>query len=65
MTKNGKLRTWHTGGMPGTSGIVVRRGDGVNWVVLFNCKENQDGKKLNKLLIEPFDQRLDEIKVWP
>ncbi|MBN1391199.1 MAG: beta-lactamase family protein [Sedimentisphaerales bacterium] len=61
--KDDKLRTWHTGGMPGTSGIIVRRGDGVNWAVLFNCKENPDGKKLPGLLIGLFDKRLDKVKI--
>ncbi len=63
--KDGKQRTWHTGGMPGTNGIVVRRGDGVNWVILFNSKKNHNGKKLVKLLIDPFDKRLNKIEVWP
>ncbi len=61
---NNKLRTWHTGGMPGTNTVVVRRADGVNWVVLFNRNSNKEGKKLVRIA-EPFDKVLDNVKVWP
>ncbi len=60
-----KRRTWHTGGMPGTNAILVRRADGVNWVALFNSDRNPEGKKLVRLLVGPLDKTLDAVKVWP
>lgn len=63
-SKNNR-RTWHTGGMPGTSAVLVRRADGINWVVLFNRKMSPEDEKLSKALIKPFDKVLDAVKVWP
>lgn len=60
-----RLRTWHTGSMPGTGAVLVRRADGINWVVLFNRDRGPEGEKLGKSLISPFDKVLDVIKVWP
>ncbi len=34
--------TWHTGSLDGTSTILVRRFDGLNWAVLFNCRDSDD-----------------------
>lgn len=38
-----KINTWHTGGLAGTSTLLVRRHDGYSWVVLFNSDFTADG----------------------
>src|SRR5690606_24904999 len=32
----GNVNAWHTGSLPGTYSEIVRRADGIDWVVLFN-----------------------------
>ena len=39
----GKATAWHTGLIPGTSTLLVRRWDGLNWAVLF--QRGQRGRK--------------------
>ena len=34
------LNTWHNGSLPGTSTLMVRRYDGLTWVVLFNQRDD-------------------------
>jgi N-acyl-D-amino-acid deacylase len=63
--KKGKANTWHTGGLPGTSTLLVRRHDGLDWAVLFNLARTTKGKYLaNK--IDPLVHRAaNAVKVWP
>ena len=37
------LNTWHNGSLPGTSTLMVRRYDGLDWVVLFNQRDDPSG----------------------
>jgi N-acyl-D-amino-acid deacylase len=55
----GKMNTWHTGGLPGTSTLMVRRHDGVAWVALFN--ERLRDEKLDPAL----HRAADSVKEWP
>jgi len=55
----GKLNTWHTGGLPGTSTLLVRRHDGLVWVALFN--ERLRDEKLDPSL----HRAADTMKDWP
>jgi N-acyl-D-amino-acid deacylase len=56
---------WHTGGLSGTSTLLVCRADGIDWAVLFNGDADKQGKAfagtIDPLLHEPADQ----IKDWP
>lgn len=40
--KDGRANYWHAGGMPGTTGLLVRRWDGLSWAVLFNQRSPDD-----------------------
>lgn len=40
---NGMRNTWHGGSLPGTSTLLVRRRDGLNWCVLFNQRDDASG----------------------
>ena len=55
----GKINTWHTGGLPGTSTLMVRRHDGLVWVALFN--ERLRDEKLDPGL----HRAADSVKEWP
>ena len=39
-TAGSGLNTWHNGSLTGTSTLMVRRSDGLNWVVLFNQRDD-------------------------
>ncbi len=38
------LNAFHSGALPGTSTMLVRRSDGFNWAILFNCRRTLGGK---------------------
>lgn len=60
-----RVNTWHNGSLPGTSTLLVRRHDGLNWAVLFNTRDGSNGKNL-ATLIDPFVHRaVDRVKEWP
>ena len=58
MGASGRLRksavelanTWHSGLIAGTSTLLVRRVDGLNWAVLFNTEANPKGEALSGLI---------------
>jgi N-acyl-D-amino-acid deacylase len=61
----GAIDTWHTGSLDGTSTILVRRSDGLCWVVLFNARENRKGQTLAKLIDPLVHHAADKVKQWP
>ncbi|MFQ5731951.1 MAG: penicillin-binding protein, partial [Planctomycetaceae bacterium] len=50
------INTWHTGSLPGTSTILVRRHDGLSWVVLMNRRQTPFGNHAAQL-IDPLVHR--------
>jgi len=62
--KDGKANYWHAGSLPGTSTLLVRRHDGVSWVILFN--QRSDDKKLPDSEIDPALHRAaNAVTDWP
>jgi N-acyl-D-amino-acid deacylase len=61
----GKATTWHMGLLSGTSTLLVRRADGLNWAVLFNTDANADGKQPADLIDSPMHTAADAVKKWP
>jgi CubicO group peptidase (beta-lactamase class C family) len=62
--KSGR-NTWHSGGISGTSTLLVRRSDGLNWAVLFNTDEDPKGKAPADLIDPLVHKAADAVKVWP
>ncbi|HEY8506498.1 MAG TPA: serine hydrolase domain-containing protein [Gemmataceae bacterium] len=63
--EKGEQNHFHTGSLDGTSTILVRRADGLNWAVLFN-RRNGRGRKALASLIDPLvHEAADEVKEWP
>jgi CubicO group peptidase (beta-lactamase class C family) len=56
----GERNTWHDGSLPGTYTLMVRRRDGVGWVILFN-KRGQGFGAIDALL----HQAADRVDAWP
>jgi N-acyl-D-amino-acid deacylase len=61
----GKANTWHTGLIAGTSALLVRRWDGLNWAVLFNTEANPKGDVLSGLIDGPMHHAANAVKAWP
>lgn len=60
----GKANYWHNGSLPGTSTLLVRRWDGLSWVVLFN--QRSDDPKLSDGDIDgALHRAADAVKQWP
>ncbi|MFO0954640.1 MAG: serine hydrolase domain-containing protein [Isosphaeraceae bacterium] len=57
--------TWHTGSLPGTSTILVRRWDGLSWAVLFNTRDDPGGQFLAGKIDPLVHQAADAVKEWP
>lgn len=56
---------FHAGALDGTATLLVRRGDGLNWAVLFNTRNDPAGNYLG-YGIDPYLHRAaDKVKEWP
>ncbi|MDG2219939.1 MAG: serine hydrolase [Rubripirellula sp.] len=59
-----KINHWHTGSLPGTSTILIRRHDGKNMVALMNCRTSPSsdrlGRAIDQLLHRATNASLDQ-----
>ncbi|MBC8869257.1 MAG: serine hydrolase [Planctomycetes bacterium] len=62
---DGKLNRWHTGSLPGTATLLVRRHDGRNWVVLMNARMSPQTSHLGGAIDSLVHQAADEVTAWP
>ncbi len=60
-----KANHWHTGGFSGTSTLLVRRHDGLNWAVLFNTRSGPAGKALASMIDPLVHRAANAVKTWP
>ena len=59
----GRRNSWHTGSLPGTSTILIRRHDGLQLAVLFNSRVSPHVDHLTRALDTPaLHQAMDETK---
>ena len=63
--REGKANTWHAGGLPGTSSLLVRRHDGLHWAVLFNARRGPKGEHLSQEIDPLLHQAAAKVKSWP
>lgn len=61
----GGANTWHTGLIAGTSTILVRRVDGLNWAVLFNTDADAKSKILADLIDPLVHTAAGAVTLWP
>jgi CubicO group peptidase (beta-lactamase class C family) len=60
----GKANYWHSGSLPGTATLLVRRHDGLSWAAVFNQRSNDP--KLPDTAIDPALHRAaDAVQEWP
>ena len=62
--QGGRHNAWHSGSLPGTSTLLVRRGDGLSWVVLFN-QRSSNGKLPDGAIDSALHRAAAAVKEWP
>ncbi|MBX9790412.1 MAG: beta-lactamase family protein [Pirellulales bacterium] len=65
VSDRGKFNAWHTGSLDGTSTLLVRRHDGLNWAVLFNVRDGASGKRMSLGADRWLHRVADEVTEWP
>jgi N-acyl-D-amino-acid deacylase len=63
--QSGGVNTWHMGGLDGTSTLLVRRHDGLNWAILCNTRQTPGGEQPARLLDPLMHQAVGKIEHWP
>jgi N-acyl-D-amino-acid deacylase len=63
--EDGKFDSWHTGSLPGTATILVRRHDGRNFAIVFNARSSPEVAHFGREIHQRLSKTLDEIDNWP
>jgi hypothetical protein len=63
--EDGSFDSWHTGSLPGTATLLVRRHDGRNFAILFNARSSPDEPHFGKGIHDKLDAALDRVEQWP
>lgn len=59
----GRVNYWHSGSLPGTYTMLVRRWDGLSWAALFNQRSKD--RKLDGEIDPALHRAADAVKEWP
>ena len=62
---DGRMNQWHTGSLPGTSTLLVRRHDGMAWAVMFNSRKSCGGKNPASAIDPLVHGAVDSVTEWP
>lgn len=62
---NGRANQWHTGSLPGTTAIMIRRNDGKNFVALLNTRESSSEDSLSRDLDQLLHRAANKVNNWP
>ncbi|MGI9470936.1 MAG: serine hydrolase [Rubripirellula sp.] len=69
VTEGGKVRQelnhWHSGSLPGTATIMIRRRDGKNFVALLNARTSPHAGHLGREIDRLLHKMADAVKEWP
>ncbi len=60
-----KFNHWHSGSLPGTSTLLVRRWDGRNWAILLNARTSPNAKRLSTAIDPLLHRAAAEVREWP
>lgn len=61
-----KHNAWHTGLLPGTSTLMLRRYDNMNWVILFNAgKPHVKDGSYGGVIDPPVHKAAAKVRQWP
>ena len=62
--KDGRANYWHDGSLPGSATLLVRRWDGLSWVVLFN-QRSEDPQLPDGAIDAALHRAADATAEWP
>ena len=65
MMPGGRTVTYHRGLLDGTSTLLVRDCNGMDWAVFFNCDTDPHSKELAVLIDPLIDRVIGSIEAWP
>ncbi|MDA1165362.1 MAG: serine hydrolase [Planctomycetota bacterium] len=60
-----RLNHWHTGSLPGTATIMIRRHDGLNFIALLNTRISPSASHLGRAIDSLLHQAANEVTDWP
>jgi N-acyl-D-amino-acid deacylase len=60
-----KFNSWHTGSLPGTATLLVRRHDGRNFVILFNARSSPGVEHFGRAIDAKLNQAINQVDEWP
>ncbi len=61
----GRMNYWHTGSLPGTATIMIRRHDGRNFVALLNSRVSPTASHLGRAIDSLLHKAAAEVTDWP
>lgn len=61
----GRMNYWHTGSLPGTATILIRRHDGRNFVALLNTRVSPTSSHLGREIDRLLHKAANEVTDWP
>lgn len=61
----GRLNHWHTGSLPGTAAIIIRRHDGRNFVALLNTRVSPSANHLGRAIDSLLHKAANGVTDWP
>ncbi len=62
--REGRFNYWHSGSLPGTNTLLVRRWDGLTWAALFNLR-SEDEALPDGDIDRALHRAAAEVKQWP
>jgi N-acyl-D-amino-acid deacylase len=60
-----RVNHWHSGSLPGTATILIRRHDGKNFVALLNTRVSPNSKRLGGEVDRLLHRMCNQVKQWP
>jgi len=60
-----RRNAWHSGALAGTSTLLVRRHDSLNWAILFNTRAAKNAEYLSAVIDPLMHKALNSIKCYP
>ncbi len=62
---DGRINHWHTGSLPGTATLLLRRHDGCNLIALMNSRVSPEVEHLGRTIESELNKLADSITEWP
>ena len=60
-----RRNAWHSGALAGTSTLLVRRHDGLNWAILFNTRAAKNAEYLSAIIDPLMHKALNSVRRYP